>query len=62
MIDFVDNFCSELEESLLVLPFEYVMDLLKLIDRWMRVSLQTDLFYLLVVNRNIEWNNQLLCH
>ena len=29
---------SELEESLLVLPFTYVIDLLKLINRWVHVS------------------------
>ena len=43
---------SELDESLLVLPFHYVIDLLKLLDLWLAARLSVELccrctFYLL---------------
>ena len=39
---------NELEESLLVLPFDYVGDLLKLLDQWLKVGGQSQLTHHLV--------------
>ncbi|XP_028412529.1 WD repeat-containing protein 3-like [Dendronephthya gigantea] len=48
---------SELEESLLVLPFDYVIDILKLFLEWMKNDWETELtcrclFYLLRIHHN----------
>merc|ERR1712048_37698 len=56
---------SELEESLLVLPFEYVMNLLKLIDRWMNNNWEIELcsrclVFLLKIHHNQITTNQVL--
>jgi len=56
---------SELEESLLVLPFSYVIDLLRLINRWVHNSWEVELcarclFFLLRVHHNQIVANQVL--
>eukprot|EP00795_Rhopilema_esculentum_P017672 gene17672-9326_t len=56
---------SELEESLLVLPFSYVIDLLKLINNWIMNSWEIELcarclFFLLRVHHNQIVTSQVL--
>eukprot|EP00794_Sanderia_malayensis_P000233 gene233-850_t len=56
---------SEIEESLIVLPFSYVIDLLKIINRWVENSWEIELssrclFFLLRIHHNQIVANQVL--